>query len=124
MSLFYEAPGGEHSERFRAERVEPVLLYFFGDIGKPESAKLSMEKSCKIILKEPNDESLNFYACRERQAFFTSLPFPQTSIAYKPLSPERREASRWEPHALRRWSAPSNPEKEWNPYLQYRIGEP
>lgn len=44
----YEAPGGEHSERFWAERVEPVLLYFFGDIGKPESVKLHIEKEVSI----------------------------------------------------------------------------
>jgi predicted alpha/beta superfamily hydrolase len=44
----YEAPGGEHSERFWAERVEPVLLYFFGDIGKPQSVALYMEKEVSI----------------------------------------------------------------------------
>lgn len=44
----YEAPGGEHSERFWAERMEPVLLYFFGDIGKPESVKLYLEKEISI----------------------------------------------------------------------------
>lgn len=44
----YEAPGGEHSERFWAERVESVLLYFYGDIGKPESVKLYMEDEVSI----------------------------------------------------------------------------
>jgi predicted alpha/beta superfamily hydrolase len=44
----YEAPGGVHSERSWAERVEPVLLYFFGDIGKPKSIELHMEKELSI----------------------------------------------------------------------------
>ncbi|QOX65121.1 esterase family protein [Anoxybacterium hadale] len=44
----YEAPGGEHSERFWADRVEPILLYFFGDIGKPQSVALYMEQEVSI----------------------------------------------------------------------------
>ncbi|MEL7654962.1 MAG: hypothetical protein AAGU75_03525 [Bacillota bacterium] len=48
----YEAPGGGHSERFWAERVGPVLLYFFGDIGKPESLKLYLNREISIG-KEP-----------------------------------------------------------------------
>jgi predicted alpha/beta superfamily hydrolase len=36
----YEVPDGEHSEKFWAQRVDSILLYFFGDIGKPASLKL------------------------------------------------------------------------------------
>jgi Enterochelin esterase and related enzymes len=49
--VVYEAPGGEHSERFWAERVEPVLLYLFGDIGRPESLKLYADKEISISKK-------------------------------------------------------------------------
>jgi predicted alpha/beta superfamily hydrolase len=48
----YEVPGGEHSERFWAQRVEPVLLYFYGNIGKPKSAKLFTDKQISLSGKE------------------------------------------------------------------------
>jgi len=41
----YEAPGGGHSERYWAERVAPVLVYFYGDIGKPVSVELFTNKT-------------------------------------------------------------------------------
>ena len=44
----YEAPDGEHSERFWAQRVEPILVYFFGDIGNPESVKLYLDNEVRI----------------------------------------------------------------------------
>lgn len=45
----YEAPGGEHSERFWAERVEPVLIYFYGEIGSPKSIELFMNKKLSMV---------------------------------------------------------------------------
>lgn len=38
--IAYEAPDGEHSEKFWSQRVESILLYFYGDIGKPQSVTL------------------------------------------------------------------------------------
>ena len=44
----YEVPGGEHSEKSWSNRVESILLYFYGDIGKPQSAKLYTEHQISI----------------------------------------------------------------------------
>lgn len=44
----YEAPGGEHSEKSWSNRVESILLYFYGDIGKPQSLKLYTERQISI----------------------------------------------------------------------------
>jgi enterochelin esterase-like enzyme len=44
----YEAPGGAHSDKYWGERVESILLYFYGSIGKPESVKLHMENSISL----------------------------------------------------------------------------
>ncbi|WP_052090673.1 alpha/beta hydrolase-fold protein [Desulfosporosinus sp. HMP52] len=53
----YEAPDGEHSERFWAQRIEPVLLFLFGNIGKPESMKLYVEN--KIYLSDKAIKHIN-----------------------------------------------------------------
>lgn len=50
--MAYEAPEGEHSERFWAQRVESVLLYFYGDIGKPQSIKLFTDQRVSISDKQ------------------------------------------------------------------------
>lgn len=44
----YEAPDGGHSEKFWSERVTPILLYFYGDIGKPESVTLYSDSQVRI----------------------------------------------------------------------------
>jgi enterochelin esterase-like enzyme len=44
----FEAPDGEHSERFWATRIESILLYFYGDIGKPVSAELFSVKELSL----------------------------------------------------------------------------
>ena len=41
----YEAPGGVHSERSWAERVEPVLLYFFGTSANRNPSRSIWKKS-------------------------------------------------------------------------------
>jgi predicted alpha/beta superfamily hydrolase len=44
----YEAPDGEHLERFWATRIEALLLYFYGDIGKPVSVELFSVKELSL----------------------------------------------------------------------------
>ena len=44
----YEAPDGEHSERFWAQRVEPILVYFYGNIGNPESVNVYMDNEVSL----------------------------------------------------------------------------
>ncbi len=46
--MVYEAPGGEHSEKSWSSRVESILLYFYGNIGKPESVKLYTERQVSL----------------------------------------------------------------------------
>lgn len=44
----YEAPDGEHSEKFWAQRIESILLYFYGNIGKPVSIELYIEEKLSL----------------------------------------------------------------------------
>jgi predicted alpha/beta superfamily hydrolase len=44
----YDVPDGEHSEKYWGQRVEPILLYFFGDIGKPQSVKLYCDNQISL----------------------------------------------------------------------------
>ena len=46
--LAYEAPDGEHSEKFWSYRVKSILLYFYGDIGKPASVTLYSDKEVRL----------------------------------------------------------------------------
>lgn len=47
----YEAPGGEHSEKSWQKRIEPILLYFYGNIGKPASVYLYMDEQVSLSSK-------------------------------------------------------------------------
>lgn len=46
--MVYEAPGGEHSEKSWSNRVESILLYFYGNIGKPVSVKLYTDREVSL----------------------------------------------------------------------------
>ncbi len=44
----YEAPGGEHTESSWEKRIESILLYFYGDIGKPKSVELFIKDEINL----------------------------------------------------------------------------
>ncbi len=67
----YEAPDGEHSERFWAERVEPVLIYFYGSIGKPKSIELFTNN--KISMSDKQIKRINAVIKYDSGFKFTDL---------------------------------------------------
>ncbi len=76
----YEAPNGEHSEKFWSERIKSILIYFYGEIGKPEFVELFIND--QISLSDPIIKHINAVATFDSDIKMTVLG------SYDILNPE------------------------------------